>query len=243
MRHTSFSFRSHPTIQWLVPILSGVALLMGAALCWAAPITSLTDSQKVFVERYVQALQDRDFEKYKPLIHPKCLACYSKDNEDFHRDTFQRRLWPTHWPKVQDIRAKLNQTLPQSTPLAKEQELGCPVRPTHVIQLDFSAGEFKGKSILVNVALDNGSWFEVFGCPSPETLQKFRVAKMQKDAEVARAETLFSSLKDPLLSDLKALLKQGKKVTAIGKYRDASGEELSTAKRVIELLEKELLEK
>lgn len=206
--------------------------------CLATEAAPLTKSQKAFVERYVQALRERDFEKYKPLVHPTCLACYTKDNEDFHRDVFQRRLWPMHWPKVQEVRAKLNQTLSQNAPLAEEPELGCRVRPTHVIQLDFSAGEFKGKTILINVAVDHGSWFEVFGCPTPENLQKFRAAKIQKDAEVARAEALFSSLKDPLLSELKVLLRQGKKVTAIIKYRDASGEDLSTAKRVVELLEK-----
>lgn len=235
MRDISFSSRSHPTIRRLVEILSGAALLAGAVLCDAMETTPLTDSQKAFVERYVQAIQARDFEKYKHMVHPKCRACYTKDNEDFHRDMFQRRLWPTHWPVVQDFRAKVLQTLPPET----SAFLACPARPTHVIQLDFSAGEFKSKTVLVNVALENGSWFEVFGCPTPDALRKFRAARTQKDAELARAETLFSSLKDPLLSELKALLREDKKVTAITRYRDASGEDLSTAKRVIELLEKQ----
>ena len=51
---------------------------------------------------------------------------------------------------------------------------------------------------------------------------------------------LASSVKEPLLSELKAMLREGQKVSAIRKYRDASGADLSTAKRVVELLESRL---
>lgn len=234
MTDLSFPPRSQQTIRRLVPILSGAALLAGAVLCEAMETTVLTDSQKSFVQRYVQAIQARDFEKYKRMVHPTCRACYTRDNEDFHRDMFQRRLLPAHWPVVRDFRAKVLQALPSGTTAIP----GCPAKPTHVIQLDFPAGEFGSKGVLINIAFENGSWFEVFGCPTPDALQKFRTATNQRNAEVARAETLFASLRDPLLSELKALLREGKKVTAITRYRDASGEDLSTAKRVVELLDK-----
>jgi hypothetical protein len=190
----------------------------------------MTDSQKTFVGQYVQAIKERDFEKYKRLFHPNCLACIDKDNEDYHRD----RLHLKHWTKTQDFQAKV-QTLPPEKEEFFAKACPVPVKPTHVIQLDLSPGKFESKTIVFNIAFKNGSWYEVLSVcrPTPEALQKFRTA-------IARAEALFSSLKDPLRSELKALLKQGEEVSAIREYRKASGEDPWTAMRVITLLDKSL---
>jgi ribosomal protein L7/L12 len=113
-----------------------------------------------------------------------------------------------------------------------------PLKPAHLIQVNLRLNEFKSKVLLVQVAQDNGSWFEVISCPVSEVLQTMRAAAIRERAEAARAETLLSSMRDPLRSELTTLLKQGKKVSAITRYREVSGEDLSVAKRVIELLEK-----
>ncbi|MEW5978702.1 MAG: hypothetical protein AB1898_23130 [Acidobacteriota bacterium] len=221
----------------MAAVLLAVACWPVLVLCQPKKDTLLTQAQGAFVNRYVEALRERDFEKHKGMVHPACRACYTPDNEDFYRDMFHRRLWPDHWPAPGEVRATI-QELPSEKPEpGTALRSNCP-DPTHVIQLDFSSGPFKSATVLVNVAAERGSWFEVPGCPTAEILQKFRAKRKQQDAETARAETLFSTLNDPLLGKLKALLKEGRKVSAITRYRDVSGEDLSMAKRVVELLER-----
>jgi len=231
MKNT-FSFsRLYQVAAWRwLPILSGAALLVGTIPCWAADTSPMTDSQKTFVGQYVQATQGRDFEKYKRLLHPNCMACIDKDNEDYHQD----QLYLKHWTKTQDFQAKV-QALPPEQGEYYTKVCPIPLKPTHFIQLDLSPGQFESKTIIINIAFKNGSWYEVISVcrPTPETLQKFRAA-------IARAEALFSSLKEPLRSELKALLRQGEEVSAIRKYRKASGEDTWTAMRVITLLDKSL---
>jgi len=46
-----------------------------------------------------------------------------------------------------------------------------------------------------------------------------------------------AQLREPLLSELEGLLKEGRRVDAIRRYSAASGEDLTMARRVVEVLE------
>ena len=215
--------------SWSLQILFGASLLVGLPLCFADEATPRTESLAVFVERYAKVLQDRDVENYKRLVHPRCRACINRDQDDYYELLFHSKQYLT----VRKVEATYK-ILPESALTG----MTYPLKPTHLIQVNLRVDEFKSKILHVQVAQDNGSWFEVISCPVPEVLQTMRASAIRESAEVARAETLLSSMRDPLRSELTALLNQGKKVSAITRYREVSGEELSVAKRVIELLDK-----
>jgi hypothetical protein len=209
----------------------GAALLAGASLCSAAEVAAPKDSLAAFVERYARALQERDLDGYKRLVHPRSLACADVDQADYYEYLFHQKQWLT----ARTARASF-----KIVPESHLTGMVYPVRPTHLLQVNLALGEFKSKTLLVQVAAHEGAWFEVVPCPTPDVLRTLRASAAKERAEVARAEALLSSLRDPLRSELAALLRQGKKVTAIIRYRDVSGEDLSVAKRVIELLERRL---
>jgi ribosomal protein L7/L12 len=52
-----------------------------------------------------------------------------------------------------------------------------------------------------------------------------------------QAQVLVSQLKDPLKSQLLALLKQGQKIGAIKQYQSSTGADLTTAVQVIDALQ------
>jgi len=210
-------------------MLFGASLLAGPALCFAAEVTPRTESLAGFVERYAKALQGRDVEPYKRLVHPRCRACINKDQDDYYELLFRGKQYLT--ARAAEPTFKI---LPESALTG----MSYPLKPTHLIQVNLRLDEFNSKTLLVQVALDNDLWFEVISCPTPEVLRAMRAAAINERAEIVRAEALLSSLRDPLLGELTALLRQGKKVSAIMRYREISGEDLSVAKRVIELLEK-----
>jgi hypothetical protein len=111
------------------------------------------------------------------------------------------------------------------------------LKPTHLIQVSLRRDEFKSRTLLVQVAEDNGAWFEVIPCPVPDVLETMRAGAAVDRAEAAKADSLLASMSGPLRAELAALLKQGKKVSAISRCREISGVDLSVARRVIELLE------
>ena len=53
----------------------------------------------------------------------------------------------------------------------------------------------------------------------------------------SRAARLARSIEEPLRGELLALLRDGRKIPAIKRYREASGEGLRTAKSVIDILD------
>ena len=53
----------------------------------------------------------------------------------------------------------------------------------------------------------------------------------------ARAKALVAQLRESLRSELKGLLHEGRRVEAMRRYSAASGEDLTMARRVVDLLE------
>ena len=86
-------------------------------------------------------------------------------------------------------------------------------------------------------AQSNGAWFIVTGCPTEQGLAFFRERMAAGTKEQARARALAEDLHDPLLSEIRALLVQHKRVEAINRYGAASRVDTTTATQVIDTLE------
>jgi hypothetical protein len=74
-------------------------------------------------------------------------------------------------------------------------------------------------------------------CPTAEGLAAFRAARKKAAAQDARVKELAAGIQEPLRGEIAALVKAGKKMDAIKRYQAASGEDLTTAKSVVEALE------
>jgi hypothetical protein len=112
-----------------------------------------------------------------------------------------------------------------------------PVRPTHAIHVDLGTIGNKDRSLVAFVVSDRGSWYEVHTCPTPDGVAQFRARKAREGEERSKATELAASLQGPLRAEIMTLLKAGQKVSAIKRYREATGVDLALAKRVVEALE------
>jgi len=196
-------------------LLFVACLLCGLAEAFAqnAP---LTPEQQAFVERYVEAVRAKDVGRLKALAHPRSLACIQPETASFYDDVFASR---TRQPAGAQYAASV-QTIAPGQSLMMEGDVTYPVRPTHWVQ----------------VVAERGTWLEVLPCPTPATLAKYRAAKATATTQEQRAKELVANLKDPLRGELRQLLRDGRKVSAIMRYNQEAGEDLSVARRVIELL-------
>jgi hypothetical protein len=201
----------------------------------AGPTADLTPSQRVFATAYLRAVTGSDVRQYTRLVHPASLACRREDNEEFFVDVFARH---------QGLSAREPQVLVESLPprlqlfdFIAKQGFDYPVRPTHLFHVDvISTGEKQLRLGAFSVLLD-GSWYEVLPCPTTEAVTRYRAKKAQAAADDAKARELARLMQDQLRAEIMALLKEGKTVAAIKKYREATGADLAMAKRVVEVLE------
>ena len=189
--------------------------------------------QKQFISDYVAAVNGQDIDGLKRLVHPKYLACINNENQAYFHDYFSREIKESI-PNNYKI-AKITQ-IGNAEPLLMAEAFSYPVRPTHWVQIDFARSAYDSKSILQQIVKVEDAWFMVVPCPTPDTVRRFRQAKIAKETQKERAKVLFGKLNDPLLSELKQLLEEGKKVQAWKRYSSVTGESLSMAKGVLALL-------
>jgi hypothetical protein len=106
-----------------------------------------------------------------------------------------------------------------------------PVTPTYEVQISWGDMLF-----VIPLAPANGSWYQVLPCPNEKGVAILREQADTGAAQKQRAQQLYSELKDPLLGELKAMLKQGQLIDAIHRYQAATGADLTTAKTVIDVV-------
>jgi len=187
---------------------------------------------EVFARRYVDAVGSKNPERFKALLHPKCLACINAQNQEFYDSVF------SNWLK-ETIPANYKTTV---EPVARDQwlllenELVYPLRPSHQVQIDFNTGAYSSTTEVLFVVYDAGRWQQVLPCPGPDTIAKMRVHKEESAKQDRRAQQLAANLPDPLRVELMDLLRKGQRVDAMKRYAAASGEDLTMAVRVVELL-------
>jgi hypothetical protein len=196
--------------------------------------------QEQFISEYVAAINAKDVGKLKRLVHPKCLACITDENRDYYEDYFSHEI-KEHIPD--DYKISNIKPIGKDEPLLMSEAFSYPVRPTHWVQIDFQKGPYDSTSILRQIIKFNDTWFMVVPCPTSSTVKQFRGAKIAREKQKERAKDLFKELHDPLLSELKELLKEGKKIQAWKKYSAETGESLSMAKEVLLLLNEFTAEK
>ena len=190
---------------------------------------------RAFAARYAAALASGDAERMRALIHPRSLACITERNRDFFDDMLVRSMRPA---AVEDHRVTSVRRIDPAEPPGVPPALGAyPAPPTHRIQFDVTVGPNRSRTIIRDLAAVDGAWLALVMCPTEEGLAAFRQVRQAEAAEQARARELAAGVPGPLAAELRALLQSGRRIEAIRRYRQATGEGLAVSRRVVELLE------
>ncbi len=203
----------------------------------ASPTTVLTTSQRKFAESYLAAVTGSDIERYKALLHPATRSCMNKDNADYFKTIFDRRVGKAATNPVLSV-----EKLPEKFELFDAMSARgwkYDVRPTHAFHINLVSTGSNQSEIAAFSALDAGVWYEVLPCPNGKALIDMRQAKLKDEAEWARARSLAASLRNPLRAEVFAFLKQDRPVSAAKKYSEGARVDLTLASRVVDVLEKE----
>ena len=93
-----------------------------------------------------------------------------------------------------------------------------------------------GGIVLVYLIQDKGRWFDDYPCDSEQTLKQYRDDVPAREKRAAHYKALAEGIKEPLRSQLIALLREHKTGEAISRYREASGQDYGTSTSVIDVL-------
>lgn len=193
-------------------------------------------SIKELVSRYVAANNAQDANAMNALLHPKSLACITPENGDFYDRA---------------VAVSMRQPIPSDyhftdTALGEKDALPVyaygtfPIRPNHQIQIEYSSGAESSGTVIFWLVSENGHWYKDDPCANPDVIKQFHDDLPNIKAREQATKALVAQIQEPLLSELKSLLKQGKSATASRRYAQATGKNGDTSGMVIDELEYQL---
>jgi len=187
---------------------------------------------RAFVQELVAAINRKDPDARRALMHPAALKCDRAPKEAMAEGGFVPRQGP-----IPDGYRWQIQALPAGAQGLFADKFDYPVRPTHQLQIDYEAAPRRSVAIVLQLARDRGGWREVTGCPKPETAAEAKRAAQARRGQSERTSRLAAEIAPALRAELLRLLADGRKVDAILRYREATNEDLAIAKGVVERLE------
>lgn len=186
-----------------------------------------------FVRSYVSSINAHDLAANRALWHSKSRACINSDSTEFYDRAF--KVSSRHGiPADYKFTAK---------PVGPDEKLGFegyatyPVRPTQVVQIDYTQGMENSGTVIFWLAQEGKGWAEVFPCATTDTLRDFKTRLPEIKANEEKTKALADAVPEPLRSELVALLRQGQSSTAATRYAEATKQDRATAMYVIEEME------
>jgi hypothetical protein len=191
----------------------------------------ITPQQETFVRSLVDAINSKSLERRRQLVHPKALQCAGLEESSFFRMSAQRQADRGVAP---DYKWKISAAPAGPPPFADKFDY--PVAPTHHLQLDFKTGPNSAAMVILQLAQDAGRLYEVVPCPKAETAAAMKEAAKANAAATEKAKKLAASISPQLKESILALHAQGRRLDAVKRYQEASGEDLTTSRTVVDLL-------
>ena len=209
------------------------ALAVLAMAIGAAPVASQENpADRAFVAKFVDAV-NRGAAARLPLVHGNARACATGTVGEWWNVSVARQA-------KEGVPAQYRWTL---TPIPANDQppfaegFDYTVRPTHVLQIDMRPKPYTFRTMLVRLARDGDRWAEVVPCAKPAMQARIRATLEAKAMQAERVKALVAAMPAPLREKVLAEIRDGRSVTAAKTYAQESGEDLTTATEVVELLE------
>ena len=213
-----------------------VFVLSLVAVCGAqAQSQAVPGDIKAFGAQYVAALNSKDAARLLALQHPKSLACMTPENKDFYD-------WTMAMQMRESIPANymLSAMPPNENNLKALESMGeqWPIKPAQEIHIDYQQGDDSG-SVVVWLVRENGRWLGDFPCATDAAIKEFHDGAAARKAAEARYKALADGIKEPLRSELLAMLRAHETGRATDRYHAATGHDERTSMLVINALKDE----
>ena len=214
--------------------LSFLALILSFASSLAMAADAESAIRTTFVPNYISALRSHDTARIRTFLHPQVLGCMNEKSQEYF-DYLARS------EARDDVEGeyKITQVGAMSGPAPMlglpEDGFRYPIQPAYEVHVEFKDGQLE---LIRFLAESHGEWFELYPCPNEKGIVLVHEYMLRGEEQRRRAAQLAAELKDPLLGELKALVKQQRIIDAVKRYQQATGtSDLTTARMVVGALE------
>lgn len=189
---------------------------------------------KTFVTQYVAANNAKDVARVLSFYGPKTLACITPQTKDYYYGAMAVQMRDQIPPNYTFSVLSVN----ENNLKAIESFAHFPVHPEKELHIDYQQGEESG-SVVIWLIQQNGRWYADQPCVSEQALKQFRDEAPAREAAMARYKALAAGIKQPLRSELLAMIREHNTASASTRYQQASGESAQTAMFVINQLKQD----
>ncbi len=189
-----------------------------------------TEADRRFAADFVAAINSQSLDRRLALVHARARPCTAGDVGEWWRDAVARQARTP-------VPAKYTTAI---TPVTEPRPFGdrfdYPVQATHQLQIDYSPASYQLRAVIILLAKDGARWAEVVPCAKPDTVIAIRANQQARVREAERVKVLAAGTSPQLRETVVGLYRAGRTVEAYQTYARESGEELATARAVVELL-------
>jgi hypothetical protein len=189
-----------------------------------------TPEQRAFAHKVADIMHRKDYAAaMKQLFAPSTLKCIGK-NEDFLQDRIKRHF---ELPISRQFKLKITK-LPANI-VGPSKYATYPILPTHLMGMDFTDG---GNHDTVNLPIgqEDGKWYEAQPCPTEAGMERFAKLQHMREVRLEHAKQAVTQVKDPLKSQLLALIGKHENVSAWQLCMNSLHYDFQTCRGVVSIL-------
>jgi hypothetical protein len=189
-----------------------------------------TPAQQELARKVVDAMSAQDFDGLKALIAPSTLKCIGK-NQDFLIDRMKKQF-------ELPISKKYKLTITKLPPgvMSPNKYSTFPMLPTHLMGMEFTDEDGDTATVNLTMGQEDGKWYEGQPCPTEAGMERFAKLMQMRQQRHARAEAAISQVKDPVKSQLLALISKHDTVTAWRLCMSSLKIDFSTCKGIVSIM-------
>jgi hypothetical protein len=167
-----------------------------------------TPAQRELTRKVVDAMYSKDFAGLKALFAPSTLLCIGK-NQDFLIDRMKKQF-------DLPISKKYKLTITKLPPgvMGPNKYSTYPMLPTHLMGMEFTDQDGDTATVNLTIGQEDGKWYEAQPCPTEAGMERFAKLVQMRQQRDARAQAAMSQVKDPVKSQLLALISKHDNVAA-----------------------------
>jgi hypothetical protein len=192
--------------------------------------THVPPDVKAFAAEYVAAWNAKDPAKLAQLIVPGSRACVTPESkavyDEIQRTEMRDAVTPGYLLSLMPI--------DEANLKAMKQQGYFLVKPERELRVDYDYPNTRdGGQLLLYLVHENGRWMSDFLCMTAHAMQDYR----EGAADRARYKAIAAGIKEPLRSELMAMLRKHQTGEAEERYKAATGCDMKTAMLVVNALD------
>lgn len=210
-----------------VALIPAVTLL-AATLNLRAQNTSVPPDVKAFAARYVAAYNSKDLARLESMYLPQSRTCITPANREFY-DSMARQMSEEVAPGYLLSIVPVN----EGNMKVFASEMYFLVKPESELHIDYQyPGTNDGGQLVLSLVRQNGRWMADFPCMTAQAIKDYQ----DDEADREHYKAIAAAIKEPLRSELLAMLRVHKLGEAETRYQQVTGGDMKTAVLVVTAL-------